>query len=589
MDKPINRSLYSPLGPSQIRLLTLLPGDSQDRTIQCALKHATLQIESARDIQYWRVQETLSRSKTQRTLRRWKSIGQPGYEALSYCWGPNVIYDSIDVNGHQVPVRRGLWTALHYLRYPSGGKKRILWTDAICINQDDLAERSDQVAIMYAIFNRGSEVIVWLGEVYDKSNLAMKAIERSTKDYSVAEAEAEAEVDLRSEADILVERHHAILSFYNRPYWSRLWILQEVCLARKLSLHCGTKSVSWEQFDHFWIHFRRSPGVNPDHPSGPGASYAIPEGLEMLMDMMHRRTCFSNRVFGLLGLVHQPLGGRSLQADYSTGLQQLYIDVMEWYVENENDNLKAEIYGNVVLEMSQVLQGALERPFQRGLETTPSLDVSNMRCEFWMKPDQIIDLVQFVGPSMQVQQSQDGKYLELHTDRDLRPQELIPETSSTMSFDPHESEVLNSAWVVYRQLRSRSIPQHFLTIDSTCRAFISTEGNIYLGGSDVAVGDRIYFVEEDTGQDLWTFKVEEHESRQENESPQRTDAEVTGSVYRWAPSEDTPDSTAFIQQLKMSAQNVTIPKFDKTTHRTLMLSIQDIQRLTDSHNSIIIF
>lgn len=148
MAKPTNRPLYSPLSPSQIRLLTLLPSDSQDRNIQCTLKQVSLHIKSAREIQYWKVQEPLTRSRTQRRLRQWKSIGQPRYEALSYCWGPDVIYDSIEINGHQVPVRRGLWAALHHLRYLSGGKERVLWIDAICINQDDLSERSHQVAIV---------------------------------------------------------------------------------------------------------------------------------------------------------------------------------------------------------------------------------------------------------------------------------------------------------------------------------------------------------------------------------------------------------------------------------------------------------
>ncbi len=555
------RSLYSPLGPSQIRLLTLLPGDSQDRKIQCTLKHATIQIESARDIQYWRVQETLSRSKTQRILRRWKSIGQPGYEALSYCWGPDEIYDSIEINGHLVPVRRGLWTALHHLRYPSDGKKRVLWTDALCINQDDLSERSDQVAIMYAIFNRASEVVVWLGEVYNKSNVAMKAIARSAEGYS----EAEAEDGPRPEVEVLSERYQAILSLYNRPYWSRLWILQEICLAKKLRVHCGTNSVTWEQFNHFWMHFRRHVGVDrgvSENYSGLGTSYAIPEGLERLMDMMHRRTCFSgmlhllkvsqhlqcwdvkDRVFGLLGLVHQPLESRPLQADYSTSLQQLYIDVMEWYIENEKDNLRAEVYGNDVLEMSHVLQDALEHPFQRGLGTIPKLNwrsgVSNVKYQLWMKPHQIIDHVQFVGPLMQMQQSQDGRFVELHV-MDAKLYGLIFQQQSIAM-------------------------QHLPSPGSTCCAFITMKGDVYLGGSDVEIGDGIYFIEKYANQNLWTFKIRKHEGMQWNDAEginvEVTYAEVTGPVYPWAPFEDTPDSTAFVQQLKMSAQAI-VPNFSK--------------------------
>lgn len=198
------RPLYLPTGPSEIRLLTLLPGDSQDRQIRCTLKHVTLQIESARDIQYWRLQESLARSKAKRLFRRWQRFGQPMYEALSYCWGQDEVYEFIDIDGHEVPVRRNLWLALHHLRYPEAGRRRVIWVDAICVNQEDLSERSAQVAIMYAIFNRASEVIIWLGEEYEESDYALEAIAATNQ--------------FESERTFRPEAQRAILSLYNRPY-----------------------------------------------------------------------------------------------------------------------------------------------------------------------------------------------------------------------------------------------------------------------------------------------------------------------------------------------------------------------------------
>ncbi|KAE8452758.1 hypothetical protein EG329_013030 [Mollisiaceae sp. DMI_Dod_QoI] len=539
---------------SEIRLLTLLPGDSNDRTIRCTLKNVTLQIESPRDIQYWRLQESLSMSKTKRALRRLHRLTQPAYEALSYCWGRDEVYDSISINNQFVPVRKGLWMALHQLRNPIGSKSRTLWADAICINQSDLSERSAQVAIMYAIFNRASEVIIWLGEVYDQSNIAMKTIATITKDYSMAGTP-----EVVPEVDDPFGRYQAILSLYNRPYWSRLWILQEVCLAAKLRVHCGTKSVTWEQFDHFWMNFRRSDVLNED-PS-LGISYSIPEGLEKLMDMMHRRTCFSgllhllkvsrhlhcwdirDRVFGLLGLVHQRLGSQPLQADYSTGLQQLYVDVMEWYMKNEPS------YGHDVLEMSRVLQDALGRPFQ-GAPGSADLvhdwksGPAHVRGELDIMP---VDYVQYLGPLLEARRSTDGKFLDLHV-VSWNSHWAAPESSSARSFDPQSSEILDSPYLaIYRQsqLENGGI-LGVLASDGTCCAFVTGTGRLFFGTPNFEVGDRLYCIDKDDSSNLWSLRaIQDYNTTLDD----RAEATTIGQAIPWETSEETP----FVQQLKRSS------------------------------------
>jgi hypothetical protein len=86
---------------------------------------------------------------------------KPKYEALSYTWGEEDATEVIKLNGRDFRVRKNLHDALHQLR--SNTEKRASWGDAICINQEDIQERSSQVSIMAFIYSRAQRVLVWLG------------------------------------------------------------------------------------------------------------------------------------------------------------------------------------------------------------------------------------------------------------------------------------------------------------------------------------------------------------------------------------------------------------------------------------------
>ncbi|KAH9207480.1 heterokaryon incompatibility protein-domain-containing protein, partial [Leptodontidium sp. 2 PMI_412] len=83
------------------------------------------------------------------------------YEALSYEWGETNISRSILLNGKEFSVRENLWSALTYLRHDE--VERVLWIDAICIDQSDKGERNHQVGLMAQVYSRASRVVVWLG------------------------------------------------------------------------------------------------------------------------------------------------------------------------------------------------------------------------------------------------------------------------------------------------------------------------------------------------------------------------------------------------------------------------------------------
>jgi len=92
----------------------------------------------------------------------------PEYEALSYAWGLPPFSASITLNDSlDFTIGENLELALRYLRLPS--KKRLLWVDALCINQGDRDERSQQVGRMRDVFQLCQAVLVYLGPYYPKS------------------------------------------------------------------------------------------------------------------------------------------------------------------------------------------------------------------------------------------------------------------------------------------------------------------------------------------------------------------------------------------------------------------------------------
>jgi len=98
------------------------------------------------------------------------------YEALSYVWGPENPTREIHINGKTKCVRENLWLALRHLRLSD--KTRVLWVDAICINQESIEERNHQVQRMGEIYGRASTVLIWLGPKGGFSDLAFSFIRR---------------------------------------------------------------------------------------------------------------------------------------------------------------------------------------------------------------------------------------------------------------------------------------------------------------------------------------------------------------------------------------------------------------------------
>ncbi len=157
----------------------------------------------------------------------------PTYKALSYTWGsPTDPRHMIDLNGCHFEVRENLWHALR--RFQAGDVAPVIWIDAICINQASDKEKNHQVAKMKRIYEQATEVVVWLGTSYDDSDLAIKLV-KELYDYR----ESVRRVTQRFSIPGIRSALQALRRLFDREYWWRIWIVQEVTVAQRIVFYCG--------------------------------------------------------------------------------------------------------------------------------------------------------------------------------------------------------------------------------------------------------------------------------------------------------------------------------------------------------------
>jgi hypothetical protein len=210
----LSQYLYAPLRtPTAIRLLELQPGRRMS-PIQCELVQTSLQ-DSVR------------------------------YEALSYCWGELHQTRQIACSGRSVPVTNNLYIALENLRYPH--ETRMLWVDAMCINQRDYVERNHQLGLMSRIYQQANQVVVSIGEMTEDSDMAINSIAqtKAPRDLfqGVSEEEFPSTVEVPGENS---PAWWALRYFFRRPWFRRVWVIQEIANASKLDVFCGEQKLNWD-------------------------------------------------------------------------------------------------------------------------------------------------------------------------------------------------------------------------------------------------------------------------------------------------------------------------------------------------------
>jgi hypothetical protein len=327
---------YSALAPQSIRLLTLNPG-IRDAGIECHLYHASL-------------------------------ADKPAYEALSYTWGDAAKVRPILLNGSCWGVTENLEIALRHLRRET--ELRTLWVDALSINQGDDQEKAEQVPRMRDIFASATTVLAWTGESSEDSDAAIAAIRRvgrcvmmSRKRIPRIRVTAH---DLRRiGVDPLALNWAALWSFLERPFWSRIWVVQEMAACgsvvglpseSKCIIGCGSLWVHKHLYDAtcaLLAAIARSPFPAEQilHLDEPFRSLAVrgrPAGLTMFGMLAHFGTGFDDaqninyllhrtgpfkatnprdKVYALLGLARE--ADKAIVVDYSKPVEEVLMDLIK--------------------------------------------------------------------------------------------------------------------------------------------------------------------------------------------------------------------------------------------------------------------
>lgn len=221
------------------------------------------------------------------------------FTALSYEWGrpykPTKEHPAptLNVNGFTIPIQPNLHNALRHLR--GNHADLVIWVDAICINQKDDKEKTQQVGLMAELYSSASKTYAWIGlgtdcsdtamatladvgremlrtpnrktrggdegskghEETEESTSALEDFEKLTAGAAAEERNVQAPDELLKLAPDLVMKYLPGACFpvvecrglLSREYWSRMWIQQEVALSSNVVVCCGNSKIPWNVFE----------------------------------------------------------------------------------------------------------------------------------------------------------------------------------------------------------------------------------------------------------------------------------------------------------------------------------------------------
>ncbi|KAF8855940.1 HET-domain-containing protein [Acephala macrosclerotiorum] len=296
------------------------------------------------------------------------------FRAMSYCWGDYSKPGTIWMNGRVFTVRKNLENALRRLRtnqfcccnllcscsndpwYPETVDKhftspKLLWIDALCINQEDNEERGQQVTLMRDIYRRADEVVVWLGEEGPDTIPALRLLHGLAGLRLMAKSEKKALISHVVTKEAFRSYWSALGTFLQRPWWTRIWIVQEILMAQKAMVICGRWCADWDEvsmatalFGHCLDCMDEIIEANPvDQPKefqafrrGAGSLIALQRSITPVdfkgFLCLSKNRCSTDprdRIYALLGMLEEKLGPSVLGVDYTIPTCELYMQVCQ--------------------------------------------------------------------------------------------------------------------------------------------------------------------------------------------------------------------------------------------------------------------
>lgn len=292
-----------------------------------------------------------------------------GYEAISYAWGEFPEFNQVIVlDGKVLKITDNLYAALMALYRPD--RVRVLWADAICINQADTTEKAQQVALMAEIYSRAKLVQVWLTMSSEAAVDAMKylrdlsskadtfGISKDVGHPRVMQGWPNVDISI-SDANTLINdavKHHVDFLLY-RSWFNRVWVVQEVALAADLVVSCGHSTMTWIELARALevlrgVYRRMSAGENRSRMEGLKPAWGLVKyrdswrmldkhldqdhhfSTNMVGEQMRNKACSDDRdrVYAMLSMTKSPHAG--MVPDYTKTVAEAYTEFTRRYSPN---------------------------------------------------------------------------------------------------------------------------------------------------------------------------------------------------------------------------------------------------------------
>lgn len=254
------------------------------------------------------------------------------YSAVSYTWGDPTIsrklFLSRKTKWSLLPITKNADLLLRHLR--DARKKTPLWIDGVCLNQGDHGEKAQQIPLMGQIYAHANRVHIWLGD---------EEIEDAQKAFSLIRIiEIQGGGMLRPGNDdfLCLER------FFNRPWFTRRWIIQETFFAHDAIFHCGHHTISLSRvmavLANAHVLMSELPGWGSRMlKTSIGVGQTHRQGLLSLLSDLHESECSDERdriaaVYNLADNHERP------PLHYDNGnWKKMYTKIASWYLNNDAD------------------------------------------------------------------------------------------------------------------------------------------------------------------------------------------------------------------------------------------------------------
>lgn len=253
--------VYSPIvEPRHIRLLQILVDQSYQRALDEAVRREPNQtsrhvLDEDTELDPSAAKErpttfkALPRLKGRFVVASLTNLTH-SYKAVSYVWGNPATPHKVWIDdSYYLEVTESAMEVLNHIAMSE--MDNYVWIDALCINQKDNEEKGRQVRLMYDVYSRAKEVVAWTGRPSVDSQLALEFVSTLHREirrlYGSGTPLTRTSITKVNGCQWPSPKWTALAQFFRRPFFHRVWIVQEMVAAKQIRMACGTCFVDWEE------------------------------------------------------------------------------------------------------------------------------------------------------------------------------------------------------------------------------------------------------------------------------------------------------------------------------------------------------